>query len=142
MFGSWFSTRPPACPRCAIRIRFQRIGSLLLTLAIAAVILFFVWPHSDDFVARPVRKWAAMGLLIVCLSPYFLWEFFFPPSIDITAYRNSIDYEFRNKAYAFEFARLNQEAEWVKILSDSKSSGDRLWGEWGGEKESPNSTSQ
>ena len=56
-----------------------------------------------------------MGLILVCLAPYILWEMFFPPAIDITAYSESIDYEFRDPDYAFDFAELNDDAEWVRI---------------------------
>lgn len=75
----------------------------------------FVWPHVDDFVARFLRKWVAMGLILVCLAPYFLWEIIYPPAIDITAYKSSVDYEFKDAGFAYEFAELNGDAEWVRI---------------------------
>ena len=56
-----------------------------------------------------------MGFVIVCLAPYILWETYFPPSIDITAYSESVDYEFRDSDYAYSFAALNEDAEWVKV---------------------------
>ncbi len=87
----------------------------MLSITIAAVFMLFVWPHVDDFVARPVRRWVAMGLILICLAPYLVWETFFPPSIDITAFSESVDYEFRDSAYAHEFAELNRDAEWIKI---------------------------
>lgn len=87
----------------------------MITLAVAALFLFLAWPYLNDLVARPLRKWVAMALMLVCLCPYFLWEVFFPPSIDITAYSESVDYEFRDADYAYEFAELNGDAEWVKI---------------------------
>jgi len=115
MFGRGFTVHVPACSRCGWRIRCQRVGGILLTLAIAAAFMFFVWPHLDDFVARSIRKWVAMGLILVCLAPYFLWEVLFPPSIDITAYPDKVDYEFRDPEYAYEFAALNEDADWVKV---------------------------
>lgn len=115
MIGRGFTTRVPACAGCSWRIRFQRVGGLLLTLAVAVAFLFFVWPYLEDFIARPIRRWVSMGLILVCLAPYIFWEMFFPPSIDITAYSKSVDYEFRDPDYAYEFAALNDDAEWVKI---------------------------
>jgi hypothetical protein len=115
MFGRGFIAHVPACASCGWRIRCQRVGGILLTLVVAAAFLFFVWPLLDDFVARPIRKWVAMGLIFVCLAPYFLWETFFPPSIDITAFPDNVDYEFRDEEYAHEFAALNGDAEWVKV---------------------------
>ena len=51
MFGRGFATHAPACTGCGWRIRFQRIGGTLLTLAVAAAFLVFVWPYLDDFIA-------------------------------------------------------------------------------------------
>lgn len=115
VLGRGFTTHVPACAGCSWRIRFQRVGSFVITLAVAALFLFLAWPYLNDLVARPLRKWVAMALMLVCLCPYFLWEVFFPPSIDITAYSESVDYEFRDADYAYEFAELNGDAEWVKI---------------------------
>ena len=114
-FGSRFSVSVPACRGCGLRIRIQRIGGTVAILVIAALFMFLVWPHLEDFIPRAFRKWAAMGLLLLCISPWFLWEVFFPPSFEITAYSESVDYEFRDSFYAHEFADLNQDAEWVRI---------------------------
>jgi hypothetical protein len=77
--------------------------------------MWLVWPQVKDFIAIPFRRWVAVAMILVGVSPYFLWEVFFPPSIDVTAYRESVDYEFRSPEYAYEFAELNQDATWVKI---------------------------
>ena len=113
--GWGFSTQVPACRACGWKIRMQRIGGLLVAFAIAGLFLAFVWPHIDDFIPRALRKWVAVLLILICLLPYVLWETFWPPSIDITAFSNSVDYEFRDAEYAYEFAELNEDAEWVKI---------------------------
>ena len=114
-YGHGFVIHVPACAGCGWRIRFHRVGGTFLTMAVAAACVYFVWPYLDDFIARAMRKWVAMGLIIICLVPYFLWETFFPPAVDITAYSESVDYEFRHADYAREFAALNADAEWVKI---------------------------
>ena len=115
IFGWGFSTRPPACASCAWQIRLQRVGGLLLTLLVTGLFLTFIWPLLDGFVPRLVRNWVALVLVLACLTPYFLWEVFFPPAIDITAYRKSVDYQFKDAIYAYDFAELNDEAEWVRI---------------------------
>ena len=86
-----------------------------MTLTVAVLFMTFLWPHVDDFVARPVRKWVAMGMILICLAPHFLWELLFPPAIDITAYKNSVDYEFKSCEFAHDLAELNRDAEWVRI---------------------------
>ncbi len=115
IFGWRFTTLAPACAKCSWRIRAQRIGGLLVTLAVAALFMTFIWPYLDDFVTPSLRKWVAMGLIIICLAPYFLWEIIYPPAIDITAFKDSVDYEFKDSAFAYEFAELNRDAEWVRI---------------------------
>ena len=114
-FGSGVTVTAPACVECGWRIRIQRIGGVLVTAIIALAFLFLIWPYVEDLVARPIRKWVALGLCLICLAPYIAWEIFFPPSFEITAYAKSIDYEFRDEEYAMEFAELNDDAEWVEI---------------------------
>ena len=76
-FGWGVSTRTPACSPCAWRIRLERLGGMFFTIVITIAFLAFVWPHFDDLVSRPFRKWVAMGAILLCLSPYFLWATFF-----------------------------------------------------------------
>jgi len=54
-------------------------------------------------------------VILVCCAPYFVWEVFFPPTIDITAYKDSVDYEFADEDYAYDFTGLNDDAEWVEL---------------------------
>lgn len=51
----------------------------------------------------------------VCLIPQFVYEAFFPQPFNITAYSESVDYEFRDEDSAIEFANLNDDAEWIEI---------------------------
>ena len=115
VFGWVFTTNVPACRSCGWKIRVQRIGGVVVTFAVAILFMIYLWPHVEDFVARPIRKWVAMGLILLCLMPHFLWELLWPPAIDITAYKDSVDFGFRDADYAYDFADLNDDAEWVKI---------------------------
>ena len=76
----------------------------MVALALAAI--FTIAPFFDD-VPKPFRKWLVVGAVIAVLVPWFLWETFFPPPIDLTAYSDTVDYEFRDRIYAEEFAALN-----------------------------------
>ena len=84
-------------------------------ILIGFAFMFLVWPYIGDWFAPAIQKWVAMGMMLICILPLIIWEVVFPPSIDITAYSKSVDYEFRDSGYAEEFAELNQDAEWVKI---------------------------
>jgi hypothetical protein len=108
-FGMPFTTEVPACPPCRRRIRLQRWLRFAITIAFvfagASIALAILKNYRGLF-----RKWLAMAIAIVCLLPFILWETFFPPPIDLTAYSETVDYEFRDPEYAAEFAELNQGA--------------------------------
>jgi hypothetical protein len=54
-------------------------------------------------------------LALALLLPYFLYQSLNPHPLDITAHSDSVDYEFRDAGMAYEFAELNEDADWVKI---------------------------
>ena len=114
-FGKVVRVDVPACRRCAWKIRLGRWWSAAAFVVAVCLVLHFVWPHVDDVVAPPFRRWARIGLVLLCLSPWFLASVLFPPPIDITAYQQSIDYEFANADDAYRFAALNTDAPWVKV---------------------------
>ena len=113
--GQIVSVSVPACRRCVWWIRMSRWWSAILTASAAFLVLYFLWPHVDGVVARPLQRWAKMGLVLLCLSPWFWWGIYFPPPIEITAYRKSVEYEFADAVYACRFAGLNADAEWVTV---------------------------
>lgn len=75
---------------------------------LAFLVLMVIAPLISPHVPGPMRKWALMISSLVCLSPFFLWEVLFPPAIELTAYSETVDYEFRDETYAVEFGLLNQ----------------------------------
>ena len=114
-FGKGFTTSPPVCRDCVWRVRLQRNGGFILIIINAVAVMFFIWPRLNEIVIAELRKWVAMGLILLCSTPYFLWEVIFPPPIDITAYKDSVDYEFADARYAEDFADLNNDADWIEI---------------------------
>ena len=114
-FGKPFSVVAPACRKCAWRLHGRRFASLLLTVALCVVALELVWPLVAGSVSRGLRNLAMMGLALICLAPLILYEAFFPHPFNITAYRESVDYEFRDPERAREFAELNRDAAWVEF---------------------------
>ncbi|HUG91520.1 MAG TPA: hypothetical protein VML55_11830 [Planctomycetaceae bacterium] len=121
-FGKPFVVWAPSCRGCAWRLHGWRLLSLLLTIGITLAALFLVWPHFKDAVPQGLRKWAMMGIALVCLSPQLLFETYFARPFDITAFAHSVDYEFTSKDYAVEFAVHNLDAEWVKVNGTNISS--------------------
>jgi hypothetical protein len=86
-----------------------------VTAAIVLGALFYIWPIFGDSVPRVWKKWSMMGLAIVCLLPQIILAIFFPRPFDVTSYKDSVDYEFADAEYAYDFAEANCDAAWVKI---------------------------
>lgn len=114
-FGKPFVVKAPACTGCAWKLHGLRFISLIATISITVVVLWLVWPQLKDSVPPGVHKWAMMGLALVCLLPQVVFEVFYAKPFDITAYAESVDYEFTSKDYAIDFAMLNDDAAWVKV---------------------------
>ena len=89
--------------------------SILVSLALISLAYFFVWPLVPNNLEPETRKWILLGIGIVCLLPQIAYELVFPHPFSITAHKDSVDYEFREKVMADEFAALNRDAEWVKV---------------------------
>jgi len=54
-----------------------------------------------------LRRWVAACVALTSASPFLLWHLLFPPPIDVTAYSQTVAYDFRDDKYAQEFALLN-----------------------------------
>jgi len=93
----------------------MRIFSLLVTLGLSFAALLLIWPYVSDSVPRSVRKWVGVGIAIVCVLPQIIFEVLFPKPFDISAYSDSVDYEFASIDYAIAFAQSNSDADWVKV---------------------------
>ena len=108
-FGQRFSVDVPACEICSRRMIRQRwlrlIVSGIFILAGLGLAIYLLGSFRG-----PLKRWLAMGVALACLIPYFAWETLSPRPIDLTAYSDAIDYEFRDEEYADEFLSLNQEA--------------------------------
>jgi hypothetical protein len=118
-FGKPFVVKAPSCTGCAWKLHSLRLLSLLVTIGVAIAAFYFLWPHFKDSVPRGARKWAMMGLAIGCVLPQFIFEVFFARPFDVTAFADSVDYEFTSKDYAVDFAMLNHDAEWVKVNGET-----------------------
>ena len=114
-FGMPFSVKAPACSGCGWMLQGKRLASLLITILLFWVSLQYLWPYLKDEVPLSVRKWVSVGLGLVCVGPYFVYELFFPHPFNLTAHGDNVDYEFRDPEMAYEFAELNEDAEWVRI---------------------------
>ncbi len=114
-YGKWIVVKAPACPFCAWKLHALRFLSIAVTGAIAYVGLFFFWPMMKESIPIGLRKWAMLGIGLVCIAPFLLLEVFFAMPFNVTAHKDSIDYEFTSIDYAVDFGMCNYDAAWVKI---------------------------
>jgi hypothetical protein len=108
-FGRRFTAEVPACEPCLARMRRQRWVQLAVNV-VAIVIGVTVAGALLQWYEGPLKRWLMMGVALVCLLPVFVWEELVPRPFDLTAYSNTVDYEFRDSDYAIEFALLNDPA--------------------------------
>ena len=117
-FFWWFPSKKatvqlPACHECAFRIRIRRMTAWFAMGILILLCWLFVWPLMVD-VPRPVRKWALILTGLVCLTPVFAWDIFWPRAFDMIASKKTITYEFKNVDSAQEFIELNLDAEFLE----------------------------
>jgi hypothetical protein len=105
VFG-WRRVRAPISRKYRARFYLQSFGRDLLMLAFAVVGVFVFMPMFGG--GTPFRKLKVAGLVLAALSPWILFEVFFPRRFDVTARGEWIDYEFASAEYADEFAALNE----------------------------------
>jgi len=105
-FGRRFRVDVPACDSCRDRmcrawwLRLA-VNAVVVAIGVGLALYLLRWYQG------PFKRWFALGIALICLLPVILWEVFFPRPIDLTAYADTVDYEFRDPEYAEEFAELN-----------------------------------
>jgi hypothetical protein len=106
LHGSRFAVNVPACEPCRramIRQRWAREVTCWLFVLVGVLVAVYVLGSLRG----PLKRWLALGIALLCMAPWFAWELFFPRPIDLTAHAKTVDYEFRDEAYAEAFAELN-----------------------------------
>jgi hypothetical protein len=121
-WGTPVSIKAPACKRCAWKLQGLRVLSWLVSIALCFIAWKWVWPSFKLWVPAGVQRWGMMGLGLTCLLPQILYEILYPRPFDVTAWAESVDYEFKSQEYAVDFALLNVDADWVKINGTSLNS--------------------
>jgi len=79
--------------------------------AIAAVAAAGLALHVLRNYQGPAKAWLAMGIALLAIGPWILWEVFAAPAFDLSVGERTIDYEFRDTAYAHDFAALNPQSD-------------------------------
>jgi hypothetical protein len=104
----WFSVVVPACPACGSRLRWQAAFRFLRTILVAGISmggaawLFYKWGFRNAALGG-----MSVGVAAIALLGLVIWEMFHPPQFKIDVGLANVDYEFRDRQYAEEFAALN-----------------------------------
>ncbi len=104
LFG-WRKVRAPIFSRNHAKFYLQAYGRNLITLAVVIVALVYIIPMFEP--GSPWRKLKILGLCLVALLPWILFQVLYPPRFDVTVYDDVVDYEFASAIYAAEFAEIN-----------------------------------
>lgn len=110
--------RPRACNWCGWKLHGLRLLSSLVTISIAVVVLWCLWPYLARHVPRSLRPVAGTALVALCLMPLWMFEALFASPFNATVHPDSVDYEFTANDYALEFVMLNSDAEWIRVNGD------------------------
>ena len=93
------STDVPACTRCKTRFRRQQVVRPMVALLVGVPVLSLV----GMFVGPTVLK--VVGVLLVCFLPRRAIAV--SPPLELSVFAKSVEFEFKDAAYAQEFARVN-----------------------------------
>jgi hypothetical protein len=105
--GPRFCAEVPACRLCRGRLRRGATARMILEwVLIFAGVGLATW--ALGWQPAGWGKWAIIGLGLLAVLPLLVWDQIFPPLLDLTAYSNTVDFDFRNALYAEEFRKLNQ----------------------------------
>lgn len=104
--GRRFSVAVPACELCRRRLVRRRWSRRVLEWSIGLMGVAAAFYLLGSY-RGPFKRWLALGIALGCLLPWFIWQSLFPPPIDLTAYSDTVQYEFRDADYADEFVSLN-----------------------------------
>jgi hypothetical protein len=104
--GRRITVEVPACEECRPRLRRRRLldtalNWLIFILGMGVAVLMlrtYQGPFKDQLVA---------GIVVSSFLPLVIWRSIRPRALDLAAVSDSVTYEFRDRAYAEEFAELN-----------------------------------
>lgn len=106
--GEW-GADVPACESCAAGITSQRrarFGLVAVCLVVGTCVAFFLTAGLGP----PWRDWAMVGIISASLLPCFGYERWFPRPVALEMEDGWAVFRFRDRAFAEEFARLNDQA--------------------------------
>ncbi len=105
-FGNFFSANVPICKFCKHKFRFPKWGRFIAGIILMSIGMFLsIYMFGE--ISAWYKKWIFAGVILITLIPLFIWQLVFPAYFELTAYKDSIVYEFKSENYALEFVNKN-----------------------------------
>lgn len=108
LFSKATKVRFPACRKCSWKIRFRRMISTAVMLALIAAAIALVHPWVKGW-PKLLQRLAIGGAALVVLVPWALWEVHYPAAVTLDLDDDRIRYEFREIEFAAEFRMMNRD---------------------------------
>ncbi len=106
-FTGLVSAKVPICQTCAKQFRRRRLLRTILEWTLLSVAVLATFWFFGTY-RGPFRKWLLVLVSCLLALPYIIWASMFPPAIELTAFRDHVQYEFTNQSFAAKFAALNR----------------------------------
>lgn len=96
----------PACRGCAWRIRFRRMASFAVMIALGCAGIYFSrnwvpgWPSI-------LRRFVMVGTAIGAIIPWVIWEAVDPQAVTMTLDEGTLTLEFRNIEFSANLRMMN-----------------------------------
>lgn len=107
LWAGWYSVTVPCAPSRQLWVHLQRLWRFTQTVVVGlgscafAALYLFAGYHGAT------RGWLSFGFTVVCIILLVLWEQRHPPGFTVSVRSAQVHYDFRDHAYAEEFASLN-----------------------------------
>lgn len=112
IWAGWFALRVPACDGCRRRLSLRRFmdvaGTLVIAGAAFAFGLLYLLPRLPGFATGII----VLGIIIAGFGVGFVVGRFYPARFDVDPHDRYVEYEFKDRAMAQEFAALNRPEGW------------------------------
>ena len=105
-FFGWKRISFPLCPICRGRFFLQRRMRTAVSWTIVIVAVALALPYFEGW-GRGTTKLAMLGVALAAILPPVFFEVFFPRWFDVTARKDTTDFEFLSSSYATKFYGAN-----------------------------------
>jgi len=105
----WKKIEFPVCEDCSGKFFRQRWFRTLVCWTIIGIVVFVTLPYFQGL-NRSITKLAILAIALAAIIPHMIFEVFFPRWFDVTASKQTTQYEFKSEDYATDFYALNRVA--------------------------------